>query len=567
MGAAASTPSGLPSKEIILAKTKGGRDIVNQILDWMISKTSLRELYSLANPSMCQKYIFLTADALDILFKKIELEPREGKKGVIYFQKVEELTKSPTSDDPRGRQRKVICLRLAFLYVRIFQVFASLSLSVLDVDPQSEIKFYDNLSKTRGYDDNVPLFGRPQQRGGALSLSSYLPDFMEVLRSSLEAVPSEPSYYKFTGSRLFVDIRNISTDDTVRCIYQYSGSKKITCRLGVSMSMDREIEINLSAIVDNRGKRIEDILIRFKKQAIGDIYRDTRTRRPIGEALESIFQKIASSEKDYDDKDGLEKDPYRRQGEAQGQAQAQGASEGLHTKLLLEAFRQTMPVKAHCVSRAIQLLSDSGLKSAVPTEIYSSICKTKFLSDNHSLPQADNRLTQSISIYALAQLFYDTLKESTPAIGVETRDQYNAFLKKMKFVFEDSSTTQPQTLDDVKNRLPVGVCDAQSRDKLLKVKNHETIRQLRSIASRMINYQITHTANVVKVLKKLFLLPIESGKPLAIHPNVRKNGMEEVNKIAVEARNLLIEYYSQCEILYRSGAEVLVANKQMITVV
>jgi hypothetical protein len=83
----------------------------------------------------------------------------------------------------------------------------------------------------------------------------------------------------------------------------------------------------------------------------------------------------------------------------------------------------------------------------------------------------------------------------------------------------------------------------------------------------MINYQINHTANVVKVLRKLFLLPIESGKPLAIHPNVRKNGMEEVNKVAVEARNLLIEYYSQCEILYRSGAEVLVANKQHVTAV
>jgi hypothetical protein len=557
MGAASSTPSGLPSKEIILAKTKDGRDIVNQILDWMISKTSLRELYSLANPAMCQKYIFLTADALDILFKKIELEPKEGKKGVIYFQKVDELTKPPTSDDPRGRQRKVICLRLAFLYVRIFQVFASLSLSVLDVDPQSEIKFYDNLSKSRGYDDNVPLFGK--QRGGALSSSVYLPDFMEVLRSSLEPVPSESTYYRFTGSKLFVDIRNVSTDDTVRCIYQYSGSKKITCRLGVIVSMDREIELTLSAIVDNRGKRIEDLSIRFKKQAIGDVYRDTRTRKTVGEALESIFQKIATSESQYDDKE--------RQGKDQAQAQGQGASEGLHTKLLLEAFRQTMPVKAHCVSRAIQLLSDSGLKSAVPSEIYSSICKTKFLSDNHSLPQADNRLTQSISIYALAQLFYDTLKESTPAIGNETRDQYNAFLKKMKFVFEDSSTTQPQTLDDVKNRLPAGICDAQTKDKLLKVKNHETIRQLRSIASRMINYQINHTANVVKLLKKMFLLPIESGKPLAIHPNVRKNGMEEINKIAVEARNLLIEYYSQCEILYRSGAEVLVANKQFVKAV
>ena len=554
MGASTSTPSGLPSKEIILAKTKGGRDIVNQILDWMISKTNLRELYSLANPEMCKKYIFLTADALDILFKKIELEPKEGKKGLIYFQKITDLTEMK-ADDPRARSRQVICLRLAFLYVRIFQVFASLSLSVLDVDPQTEIKFYDNLSRVRAQEDNVPLFGRPQ-RGGALSASAYLPDFMEVLRSSLDPVPSESSYYKFTGSKLFVDIRSVTTDDTVRSIYQYSGSKKITCRLGVTMSADREIEITLTAIVDNTGKKIQDLAIRFKKQAIGDIYRDTRNRRPIGEALESIFQKIAVSER-IDDKDD----------KGQGQAQGQGAIAGLHTKLLLDAFRQTVPVKAHCVSRALQLLSDSGLRSAVPAEVYSSVCKVKFLSDSHSLPPADDRLTQSMGMYALSQLFYDTLTNSTPAIAAETRGQYNAFLAKMKFVFEDTNDKAPETLDGIKNRLPAGICDKDKRDKLLKFKNHETIRQLRSIAARMINYQINHTANVVKVLRKLFLLPIESGKPLAIHPNVRKNGMEEVNKVAVEARNLLIEYYSQCEILYRSGAEILVANKQHVTAV
>ena len=73
----------------------------------------------------------------------------------------------------------------------------------------------------------------------------------------------------------------------------------------------------------------------------------------------------------------------------------------------------------------------------------------------------------------------------------------------------------------------------------------------------MINYQINHTANVTKVLSKLFLLPIVSGKPLQIHPNVKKNGMQEVNIIAAEARNLLVEYYSQCEIMYRRGAEFL----------
>ena len=93
------------------------------------------------------------------------------------------------------------------------------------------------------------------------------------------------------------------------------------------------------------------------------------------------------------------------------------------------------------------------------------------------------------------------------------------------------------------------------------------IRLLRDNVRKMIDYQINHTANVVKILRKLFLLPIESGKSLQIHPRVLKNGMDEVNSIAEEARNLLIDYYSQCEILYRSGAEIMASNKSVFTAI
>ena len=110
MGQASS--SSLPSKQEILQKTRGGRDIVNMVFDYMVRKTTLRELYALANPEECKKYIFLTADALDVMFKRIDLEPKEKDKGTIYFQKVEELTKPHTSEDPRGKQRKDICLKL-----------------------------------------------------------------------------------------------------------------------------------------------------------------------------------------------------------------------------------------------------------------------------------------------------------------------------------------------------------------------------------------------------------------------------------------------------------------------
>jgi hypothetical protein len=245
-------------------------------------------------------------------------------------------------------------------------------------------------------------------------------------------------------------------------------------------------------------------------------------------------------------------------------------SEGLHTKTIIGAFTRTTPPKAHCIARALQLVSEAGVKSAVPDKIYSYICQTKFMIDTKSLPPAGDRITKEDGIYALAQLFYDTLKVSTPAISQATQEQYKAFLEKMKFVFEESKTAgsvdnlKKNPLATIVNKVPSAVCGKDSVDRAFVITNQNLIKSVRNNVRQMIDYQIAHTANVVTVMKKLFLLPVESGKPLQIHPRVLKNGMQEVNSIAEEARELLVEYYSRCEILYRSGAEVLAANKSLL---
>lgn len=549
----------LPSKEEILRKTKGGRDIVNQVFDWMISRTSLRELYALANPEQCKKYIFLTADALDVLFKKIELEPKEGPKGAIYFQKVSELTKTSSDEDPRAAQRQVICLRLAFLYVRIFQVFASLSLSILDVDPSTDVRFYQELGRLKGIEDELPLFG---QRGGLLASSKPLPPQFSILRNYLNEVTGEPSYYKFDTYNIFIDGDSQDADGTLRFIFYFSipkknkptekSNKSITGRIASDLQTGRDsMTLKLSSVIDSDKKTYDDVAIHFTRPGIGSAFRD-RGNRAIPEAIQRVLQKLITGEEITG-----ETGAFSIAKKATDAAE-KGILQGLHTQTLLQAFRETMPVKAHCVSRALQLLSEGGLAAKFPPEVYSSICKVKFLSDNRSLPEAGREITQEYGIYALAQLFYDTLAGATPTLSAATREQYNAFLLKMKFVFEESKDAAiPKSLTDVKNKLPTSVCTPELRDRLVKVSNRDVIYNLRNIAGQMINYQINHTANVTKVLSKLFLLPIVSGKPLQIHPNVKKNGMQEVNIIAAEARNLLVEYYSQCEIMYRRGAEFL----------
>ncbi len=580
-----SQSSSLPSKEEILRKTRGGRDLVNVIFDYMVRKTNLRELYALANPEECKKYIFLTADALDVLFKKIELEPREKAKGTIYFQKVDELTKSQSVDDPRARQRKVICLKLAFLYVRIFQIFASLALSVLDVEPETDVRFYEELQRLRGFQEDIPLFGRRPLRGGA-DVRDW-PQDLEPLKPFLQQIEGFSQYYKL-GS-LYIEPGQYRNGKKLVLLEFTAPGKRAAQRVegkinAVSYNPNTYV-LRLSEVKDAEGSSMPDFPeIRFTRTRIVDNFTETareedratgkerRVQRNIPEALKARLMAVAQrrykpDEANYDRGEYRPGAAYQRD-TYQYPVEDSKVREGLHTKVLVDALHQTRPVKAHCIARALQLLGNDGLRSVFPAQVYSSICTAKFLSDNKSLPGADERITSEHGIYALAQLFYDTIATNAPGISSATKAQYNDFVKKMRFVFEDVKATRKEEegLADVKNRLPSAVCDPKIVNKPIKIENRELIRQMRIYARKMIDYQISHTANVVKVLRKLFLIPVKPGMSLQIHPNVAKYGIEEVNRIGEEARNLLVEYYSQCEGQYRQAVEVMGQNKKLLVV-
>ena len=75
----------------------------------------------------------------------------------------------------------------------------------------------------------------------------------------------------------------------------------------------------------------------------------------------------------------------------------------------------------------------------------------------------------------------------------------------------------------------------------------------------MLKRQVEHTAKVVLLMKKLFL--VERGKPIQIHPLVLEGGIPVLNKLGEEARDLLINYYVNCEKSYGDGVAILEASK------
>jgi len=115
------------------------KELLDNILRQMFSKADFVDLYSLADPTKCQNYVIVGAAALEDVFFKLKIYPEKKDDGTLYFQKISSLQgKLPA--DLKSIQEKH-CRELAFFFVRVFQIFGALFLSIYDsefpkVDPE-----------------------------------------------------------------------------------------------------------------------------------------------------------------------------------------------------------------------------------------------------------------------------------------------------------------------------------------------------------------------------------------------------------------------------------------------
>lgn len=197
MGAAASAP-------VSATQTQ---DTLNFILKEMFSRADLVDMYSLADPARCKKFIVVAADALEQLFVKIRLYPQKDKQGIFYFQSVDGLTKaqSAAAQEAQAAQRKY-CLELAFFFIRIFQTFAALYLTIFDttlppVDPADEVPTPSSAVRKATFIDPKTFLGaqvgiQPKSflgRGGALRT-----DGQSLLRTFYLRNPVTEARYEYS---------------------------------------------------------------------------------------------------------------------------------------------------------------------------------------------------------------------------------------------------------------------------------------------------------------------------------------------------------------------------------
>ena len=576
MGAFGSKEKTMPTREEMLRVTDDGKYFIEHAFFFMSSQMNMRDFLLMVQPARCSEMIFLTAKALETSFQKYKIAPSRGKDGFVYFKKI---------DDFKGRCRGQmtdsstysVCVTIAMFYVRIFQIYGALSLTILDVDPL----YYQQLGGAYLQDgdgaylqDGDGAYSATQngayvasQHGGKLRADDVLFVDFEILRNYI-SMTSDENYYKFDGTQYPIYLnRNIDPLSDSRAAVTLELPRRAGQKKAPSIEFNLKIEKGPNTYVfllsDFKGLEKDINLlpaeigrsIRFTKgQGIGSGY--TWHGLSIPKALErkvlDIVKNLGIS--DYKDgaKDGVNGQRDKEIDRQRYLAGEKGVKESLQTAALWSIFTDRKYTKSHCVARAIQLVSSAALEKSVPPQIYSSICNEKFLSGSGSLPGAGQSILKEKGIFVLHQLFYDTLNQITPIVGDQTRSKYENLRKVMALVFLNNPET---SINQIADKASGTYCKDSKKGKTILVRDKELIVDLRNQARDMLLLQITHTAQVVNLLKELFIL--EKGKPVTLNPKLVEGGLGAVNVVADKARVLLVNYYGTCESKYQAGVQMI----------
>lgn len=231
-----------------------------------------------------------------------------------------------------------------------------------------------------------------------------------------------------------------------------------------------------------------------------------------------------------------------------------GIKDSLKVIDLWKALAKDPPVKAHCIARATQLLNVAAIKG-VMKDAYSSACNVKFAYvRDKTLPTPGESITQAHGIKALAFLFIERLmSDGTPRITSSPKIQ--EFLRKFRSFFERvPDSVEPEAFEKIQDKA-MEFCVGHWDEKIAVPGN--LAGELRQKALTLINRQVSHVSAVMGLIFQLFYEPSIRAGRLEINPKILEGGIDALNGIAEQARDLLMNYYGDCEKTYTEGLNLM----------
>jgi hypothetical protein len=626
MGLGSSRPSSMSTpilrvapvtREQLLRSSDNPRRMINTMFNTMISKITPVDILKLGNPMQCKDYVFAMAETLDSLFKGLKIQPRKDKaSGVIVFQKVKELEKD-TNESRR------LCLQIAYFYIRIFQIFGALALTVVD-DPGSSSVFEAIQQQRRG-PKAIPGRGfQPAFVGGAIpeklldliEESNFIdisndtnnqPEIFKTIRwfriYLINPIDEKFKFYYFTSNSEYNVLKEYENFYIRAKVTIYNkeiksdlvdGKKKYSIFKIENYNMkpkSKEFNETLLNIINKDIKKtqkpgeLDEWILSYKNLNGEDQWivttRVSRESYPFKNAIPKLFNdkndKIIKIIDDYYKKD---RDYYKERRQDQYyQYQGQkpsitvGAAGPLDIKYIMETLESFSSITTSssqykalnfCTARALQLLDATKIPTPTGIKITatSDICKTKLDVAPLSLPNPTAGTVPGIK--ALEQLYHTKMDVKDKSFIVDTPpttdEEYAKFLQSITELFGKPTQKAVTKMSEIPAADAPRIC-ASYVGKKLQISDPKTINETINIINRMFARQLMHTRNVIDFLRK-YLLTFTPNKRTGevefnLNPRIIMLGLNEINQIGKMARQLLLNYYKDCETGYKQGIDVI----------
>jgi hypothetical protein len=563
--------SGQLSRADLLKATNDTRGFMNFLFRFFIEQIAQKDILALGNPKSCSEYVFVMADALQRLFDEVRIRPGKDKDGVVFFKKTQELTKIDTAS-PEGIQRRELCISVALFYIRIFQIYAALTLSMNDDETYGSSIQRSTIAGPQRATTAPGL--APVYYGGALQVGGVTTDNLSSFRILKNYVTRDTSYPR--GGKYYLDqYPNIILDATKQTqnltitkdsVADSGAPAVITCnfKIQVSTSVPDKYLLTFERFISmepqfNRLLRLNGpipIWI-FKKN---DEY-SSENGEPIDDIINTIMtnsQKVAIGRRQPNIARVRARQVSSDSTGVSGLAPDQFISDGFKTAQLITSLKTQKPL-AHCIARSLQLINMDPLsQTTIPGSVRTSICKTKFETARGGVPDNNSPITQEAGIAALQQLFFDKISDAKLSMSADSSELYKLFVQKMSKEFAEGENPALQQLSSVKSKT-TRMCGQGKTDKILTISEKTAITEAQKAIQDLWRFQIEHNVQAVNIMKSLVrVVKLSTGQnQVGINPILLQLGNPGVNEIAKEARKLLVKYYANCESRYRAAANAL----------
>ena len=226
----------------------------------------------------------------------------------------------------------------------------------------------------------------------------------------------------------------------------------------------------------------------------------------------------------------------------------------LKTRELWLNLTRSPPVKSFCTARALQLLNISGLQKILPEKIRPLIYNTSFdLAKEGSLPKPGESITTAHGIKALKSLYDDFSDIYGTAQQSPNSSAKNLSLGKMIVSFLEEQR-------DLKSITEIIEKSGEKVEPFDVKTNRVKVDALRNQARLLFQTQFDHTAKVNNLFQKIFVF----SEPITLNSSILAKGLKGIEEVAAEARELLVDYYSKCQVEYTKGVRILSAQPKVV---